>query len=377
MSACWPSAPSRSSPLEGRERVIDINLMSVVRILTVYLPGLLEQRSGHIVNTASTAGCSPMATTGFRTPRRNMPSSACPKRWPCTCGRGVGVSCFCPAGVMTNIMEQITFYGDPEPPRPGNFGIIEADAAGELVADAVADGRFLVLTTDEARDELRVSAATTSRPTSTASSRTTRDPCRVHRPREPGRRWRGGSSTAASHFLIWARRPESLEPFAGTAAVVRAHSRGAGVEQRRGGHLRRERPGRGGRRPARRRRARRNGAGQRHRHPRDHPSRDVPAHRRTRRRRRRRRHGARQRRRHRRRRREAPGDGRRRRARRGAGATGVGDLRRPGDPPRRCRQWADGQGAQQLPVHRAAHRRGRDVRPRRASASTGRRWARC
>ena len=36
-----------------------------------------------------------------------------------------------------------------------NFGIIEADAAGELVADAVADGRFLVLTTDEARDELR------------------------------------------------------------------------------------------------------------------------------------------------------------------------------------------------------------------------------
>ena len=67
--------------LEGWERVIDINLMSVVRSLTVYLPGLLEQRSGHIVNTASTAGCSPMATTGFRTPRRNMPSSACPKRW--------------------------------------------------------------------------------------------------------------------------------------------------------------------------------------------------------------------------------------------------------------------------------------------------------
>ena len=33
--------------------------MSVVRILTVYLPGLLEQRSGHIVNTASTAGLFP------------------------------------------------------------------------------------------------------------------------------------------------------------------------------------------------------------------------------------------------------------------------------------------------------------------------------
>ena len=56
---------------------------------------------------------------------------------------------------MTNIVEQITFYGEPRPPRGPNFGVIDADAAGELVAEAVTTGRFLILTTDEAKDELR------------------------------------------------------------------------------------------------------------------------------------------------------------------------------------------------------------------------------
>ena len=69
--------------------------------------------------------------------------------------KGIGVSCFCPAGVMTNIVEQMTFYGDRTQPIGPNFGVIEADVAGELVADGVANDRFLILTTDEVREELR------------------------------------------------------------------------------------------------------------------------------------------------------------------------------------------------------------------------------
>ena len=57
---------------------------------------------------------------------------------------------------MTNIMEQITFYGDPEPLRgPGTSGSSKPTQRVNCVADAVADGRFLVLTTDEARDDER------------------------------------------------------------------------------------------------------------------------------------------------------------------------------------------------------------------------------
>jgi len=46
-------------PLGAWQRVIDVNLLGIVRSNLVFLPLLLEQGSGHIVNTASTAGLLP------------------------------------------------------------------------------------------------------------------------------------------------------------------------------------------------------------------------------------------------------------------------------------------------------------------------------
>ncbi|MEU1164100.1 SDR family NAD(P)-dependent oxidoreductase, partial [Streptomyces sp. NPDC005921] len=46
-------------PLEAWQRVVDVNLLGVVRSNLVFLPHLLEQGSGHVVNTASTAGLLP------------------------------------------------------------------------------------------------------------------------------------------------------------------------------------------------------------------------------------------------------------------------------------------------------------------------------
>jgi NAD(P)-dependent dehydrogenase (short-subunit alcohol dehydrogenase family) len=148
--------PVEAIPLEGWERIIDINLMSVVRSLSVFLPGLLEQGSGHIVNTASTAGLFPygydrLPYTTTKHAVVGLSESLAVYLRP----RGIGVSCFCPAGVMTNIMEQITFYGEPQPPRGPNFGVLDAEAAGALVVDGVAANRFLIVTTDEVKDELR------------------------------------------------------------------------------------------------------------------------------------------------------------------------------------------------------------------------------
>jgi NAD(P)-dependent dehydrogenase (short-subunit alcohol dehydrogenase family) len=148
--------PAEMIPLEGWERVVDINLMSVVRSLTVFLPGLLEQGSGHIVNTASTAGLFPygydrLPYTTTKHAIVGLSESLAVYLRP----RGIGVSCFCPAGVMTNIKEQITFYGEPHPPRGPNFGVVDAESAAELVVDGVANDRFLIVTTDEVNDELR------------------------------------------------------------------------------------------------------------------------------------------------------------------------------------------------------------------------------
>jgi NAD(P)-dependent dehydrogenase (short-subunit alcohol dehydrogenase family) len=143
-------------PLEAWQRIIDINLLGVVRSNLVFLPVLLEQGSGHVVNTASTAGLLPygfdrLPYTATKHAIVGLSESLALYLRP----RGIGVSCLCPAGVATNIVEQITFYGEPHPPRGPSFPIVAADAVGELVAEGVTEGRFLILTAPEAADELR------------------------------------------------------------------------------------------------------------------------------------------------------------------------------------------------------------------------------
>jgi NAD(P)-dependent dehydrogenase (short-subunit alcohol dehydrogenase family) len=148
--------PVEAIPIEAWERTVDINLFGVVRSNLVFLPLLLEQGSGHIVNTASTAGLLPygfdrLPYTATKHAIVGLSESLALYLRP----RGIGVSCLCPAGVATNILEQITFYGEPAPPRGPAFPVLDADTVGEIVADGVSEDRFLILTAPEAADELR------------------------------------------------------------------------------------------------------------------------------------------------------------------------------------------------------------------------------
>src|SRR5439155_9955420 len=51
-----PIGRPETLPVEEWQRAIDVNLLSVVRSLHVFLPVFLERGEGHVVNTASTAG---------------------------------------------------------------------------------------------------------------------------------------------------------------------------------------------------------------------------------------------------------------------------------------------------------------------------------
>lgn len=147
-------------PLEAWQRAIDINLLGLVRSNLAFLPHFIAQGSGYVVNTASTLGLIPYAYD--RTPymatkhavvglSEGMRLALGPK--------GVQVSCLCPAGVMTNIVEQITVYGTTAPPRAPTLPICEAEEVGELVAEGVEGGRFLILTAPEAAEELAAHGA--------------------------------------------------------------------------------------------------------------------------------------------------------------------------------------------------------------------------
>jgi NAD(P)-dependent dehydrogenase (short-subunit alcohol dehydrogenase family) len=143
-------------PDEAWIRTIDVNLLSVARSNRVFLPGLIAQGSGHVVNTASASG---LLSYGFdRLPyvaskhaivglSEALATYLGPK--------GIGVTCLCPSGVITNILEGITVYGDAAAtPRAPAHQIVAAEEVGNLTADAVEAGRFLVVTAPEVHDAL-------------------------------------------------------------------------------------------------------------------------------------------------------------------------------------------------------------------------------
>lgn len=140
------------------QRVLDINLMSVVRSNAAFLPLLLDQGSGHLVNTASFAGLFtysydrlPYAATKAAIVQisEGLAIYLRPKN--------IGVTLLCPGPVLTNIAAAVPTFGAGAPLRiPGEqFELLDPAPVGELVADAILRNRFFVPTHPHVVAELR------------------------------------------------------------------------------------------------------------------------------------------------------------------------------------------------------------------------------
>lgn len=145
-------------PVTEWQRILDINLMSVVRSNAAFLPLLLEQGSGHLVNTASFAGLFtysydrlPYAATKAAIVQisEGLAIYLRPKN--------IGVTLLCPGPVLTNIAAGVPSFGGGAPLRtPGEqFELLDPAPVGELVADAILHNRFFVPTHAHVIDELR------------------------------------------------------------------------------------------------------------------------------------------------------------------------------------------------------------------------------
>jgi len=138
-------------PMEAWSSIIDINLLGTVRVIRAFLPTLLAQGSGHLVTTGSTAGLFPYAYDRLPYAATKAAVVALSESLALYARpRGIGVTCFCPAGVMTNIVEQIREYGPATPVQPPQIPVISAEDAGELVVlgdplldRGQVDGQFL------------------------------------------------------------------------------------------------------------------------------------------------------------------------------------------------------------------------------------------
>ena len=147
--------PSYRVPMDDWQRILDVNVLGLVRGVRAFVPAMVERGSGYVVNTASIAGiwayswdCAPYITSKFAA--YGYSEALARSLGPL----GVGVSVLCPGLVHTNLGEHARISGVPEehagswihfPPEMA-ADAVDADAVGPMVCDAVEAGRFTIFT---------------------------------------------------------------------------------------------------------------------------------------------------------------------------------------------------------------------------------------
>jgi NAD(P)-dependent dehydrogenase (short-subunit alcohol dehydrogenase family) len=149
--------PPERVPMDEWQRLFDINVFGVVRGIRAFVPILLEQGFGWLINTGSIAG---LYAHGYD----NIPYFGAKYAvvgiteglYLYLRPKGIGVSVLCPGFVSTNIAETIRMFGIDDPSwiniPPHMQRLIEPADVGEKVVEAIQDERFLILTHPEDRE---------------------------------------------------------------------------------------------------------------------------------------------------------------------------------------------------------------------------------
>ena len=160
--------PSWDQPDREWEWVIGVNLMGVVHGIRSFVPGLIAQDEGHVVNTASLAGfvASPYASPYAASKHAVVALSTSLFHELAFTRSQVGVSVLCPSFLRTEIMDTDRAWPEQLGASPGHAddqgtqivqgvfeqaiveGLDPADLA-ERVVDGIRTQRFLVTTHPE------------------------------------------------------------------------------------------------------------------------------------------------------------------------------------------------------------------------------------
>jgi NADP-dependent 3-hydroxy acid dehydrogenase YdfG len=138
-----------ATTMDEWRQVLDINLLGVVRGCLAFLPGMLAQGAGRILNTASFAGLAGapnMMTYGVSKASVVALSEQLRAE---VIDQGVQVSVICPAFFQTNLLE--SWQGDPRMKRFGEkmmtHSVDTLDGVADRVYAAGQRGDFLILPT--------------------------------------------------------------------------------------------------------------------------------------------------------------------------------------------------------------------------------------
>jgi NAD(P)-dependent dehydrogenase (short-subunit alcohol dehydrogenase family) len=150
------------TPLADWEAVIDINLLGVVRGCRAFVPMLLAQRSGHVINIASFAAlASAPGMVSYNVAKAGVFSLSESLRAE-VFDEGVDVTVACPAFFQTNLLD--SFRG-PDPAARAfvahvmKRATVTADHVADDIFEAMMNGRFLVISHADSRWQYRIKRA--------------------------------------------------------------------------------------------------------------------------------------------------------------------------------------------------------------------------
>ncbi|HJQ26064.1 MAG TPA: SDR family oxidoreductase [Blastocatellia bacterium] len=134
---------------EGWERIWKVNVMAHIYAARAVLPQMLERGDGYLLQTASAAGL--LTQVGSAPYSVTKHAAVAFAEWlAITYGdQGIKVSCLCPQGVRTNMLERA---------RGGGFlrdGALEADQVAEVVVAGLRAESFLILPHPEVLEYFR------------------------------------------------------------------------------------------------------------------------------------------------------------------------------------------------------------------------------
>ncbi|MCW2986420.1 MAG: hypothetical protein JWR63_3990 [Conexibacter sp.] len=145
-----PGAQGLGDSDEDWARTIDVNVLAHVRAARLLVPRWLERGSGYFVATASAAGL--LTQIGAAPYSVTKHAAVAFAEWlSVTYGdRGIGVSCLCPMGVNTDMLNSGLDADDAQTALGANVvavagEILEPETVADRVLEAIAAETFLVL----------------------------------------------------------------------------------------------------------------------------------------------------------------------------------------------------------------------------------------
>lgn len=156
----WIGALMQEADIKDWQYLIDVNLYGVIHGIKAFLPLMVEQGEGHIVNTASMGGLISGPPEGLYTTTKFAVVGLSEALAMEVAEKGIGVSVLCPGLVNTNLITQSFAVRpdqydpgiDHQQPAPDVANGIAPAVVGEQVIDAVRESSFYIITHDDYRD---------------------------------------------------------------------------------------------------------------------------------------------------------------------------------------------------------------------------------